>query len=209
MDLVTDQWRGKPPRGVNGRALLPVGWTEGSSRLPCDLRVDDPPQGGKTQNEHFPDMLRTAKERGLAPEDGLRDRWESAVEKLTRLVAVGWFFLTRLKSQRLVNPDGAGKRPLEEGNLPPEGRVGPLRGVGFVRGFRTGSHDGGAEDGATTDLERTEEKRKELDGRGGGSEGEHRALQPCWGVENAQGRQAVSLLRPWLLAVRAFLWLEG
>jgi len=47
-------------------------------------------------------MLQKAKERGFAPEYVL----------ILKLVAsFGWFFLTRLKSNRLVNSDGVGNRP--------------------------------------------------------------------------------------------------
>jgi hypothetical protein len=90
-------------------------------------------------------MLRTAKERGFAPEYVLMDSRYSALENLKLIVCLGWFFLTRLKSNRLVNPDGEGDRPIEEVNIPPEGRVVHLRGFGFVRVFRTVSQYGGAE----------------------------------------------------------------
>jgi len=54
----------------------------------------------------------------------------------------------------------------------------------------------------------TEEKRKELERRGWGIEVYHRGLKQCCGVEKAQVRKAVSILRHLLLALRAFLRLE-
>jgi len=33
--------------------------------------------------------------------------------------STGWFFLTRLKSDRLVDPDGQGNRPIREVEIPP------------------------------------------------------------------------------------------
>ena len=83
-----------------------------------------------------------------------------------------------------------------------------LRGFGFVRVFRTVSKEGGAEYWATNDLEMTEGKRKELERKGWGIEVYHRALKQCCGVEKAQVRKAVSILRHLLLALRAFLRLE-
>jgi len=53
----------------------------------------------------------------------------------------------------------------------------------------------------------TEEKRKELEGRGG-IEVYQRGLKPCCEVEKSQERKAVSILRHLLLALRAFLRLE-
>jgi hypothetical protein len=50
----------------------------------------------------------------------------------------------------------------------------------------------------------TEEKRKELEGKGWGNE-----LEQCCGVERAQARKAVSILRHLLLALWAFLRLEA
>jgi putative transposase len=125
-------------------------------------------KGERPKNEHFQDMLQKAKERGFAPEYVLMDSWYSALKNLKLIASFGWFFLTRLKSNRLVNPDGGGNRPIREVEIPPEGRVVHLRGFGFVRVFRTVSKDGGAEYWATNDLGMMEEKRKELERRGGG-----------------------------------------
>ena len=80
-------------------------------------------------------MLQKAKERGFAPEYVL----------ILKLVAsFGWFFLTRLKSYRLVNPDGKGNQPICEVDIPAKGQVVHLKGFGFVKVFRTVSKDGGA-----------------------------------------------------------------
>jgi hypothetical protein len=165
-------------------------------------------KGERPKNEHFQDMLQKAKERGFAPEYVLMDSWYSALKNLKLIASFGWFFLTRLKSNRLVNPDGGGNRPIREVEIPPEGRVVHLRGFGFVRVFRTVSKDGGAEYWATNDLGMMEEKRKELERRGWGIEVYHRGLKQCCGVEKAQVRKAVSILRHLLLALRAFLRLE-
>ncbi len=60
MDLVTYHWSGKHQRVVKGIALLTLLWTEGKALIPCDFRVYDKPQSGKTKNEHFQEMLRKA-----------------------------------------------------------------------------------------------------------------------------------------------------
>jgi len=83
-------------------------------------------------------MLKKAKERGFEPKYVLMDRWYSSLP-----LSAG-FFLTRLKSNRLVNPDGKGNQPICEVDIPAEGRVVHLLGFGFVRVFRTVSKEGGA-----------------------------------------------------------------
>jgi hypothetical protein len=86
-------------------------------------------------------MLRKAQERDFAPDYVLK-----------LIASFGWFFLTRLKSNRLVNPDGRGSRSIREVEIPPEGRVVHLRNFGFARVFRTLSKEGKAEYWATNDL---------------------------------------------------------
>jgi hypothetical protein len=53
MDRVTYHWSGKHQRVVKGITLWTLLWTEGKALIPCDFRVYDKPQGGKTPNEHF------------------------------------------------------------------------------------------------------------------------------------------------------------
>lgn len=208
MELVTYHWSGKHQRVVKGIAVLTLLWTDGKALIPCDFRVSDKPQGGQTKNEHFQAMLKTAKERGFEPKYVLMDSWYSGLENLKLIRGFGWFFLTRLKSNRLVNPDGKGNVPLSSVDIPKEGRGVHLRGFGFVKVFRTASQNGDAEYWATNDLAMTEEARAKLAKQGWGIEVYHRALKQCCGVERAQVRKAVAVLKHLLLALRAFLRLE-
>ncbi|GIW32274.1 MAG: hypothetical protein KatS3mg071_2448 [Meiothermus sp.] len=154
-------------------------------------------------------MLRVAKGRGFAPAYVLMDSWYASLENLKGIVGLGWRFLTRLKGNRLVNPEGAGLRPVSEVEIPPAGRVVHLKGFGLVRVFRTVSKDGDAEYWATNDLGMREEQRGELERAGWGIEVYHRGLKGCCGVERAQVRKKVSVLGHLLLALRAFLRLEA
>jgi len=78
-------------------------------------------------------MLKTAKDRGFEPEYMLMDIWYSGLENLKLVRGFGWLFLTRLKSNRLINPDGKGNVPISQVEIPAEGRVVHLRGFGFVK----------------------------------------------------------------------------
>lgn len=208
MELVTYHWSGKHQRVVKGIALLTLLWTDGGGLIPCDFRVYDKPISEKTKNEHFRAMLKEAKGRGFEPEYVLMDSWYSGLENLKLIASFGWLFLTRLKSNRMVNPDGKGNVPISSVDIPKEGRVVHLRGFGFVNVFRTISRDGGAEYWVTNDLGMTEEGRAKLEKQGWGIEVYHRALKQCCGAERAQVRKAVAIFKHLLLSLRAFLRLE-
>ena len=208
MELVTYHWSGKHKRVVKGIALLSMLWSDGKALIPCDFRVYDKPSGGKTKNEHFREMLLKAKERGFSPEYVLMDSWYSALKNLKLIASFGWFFLTRLKSNRLVNPDGRGNVPISSVEIPEEGRVVHLKGFGFVKVFRTVSKEGEAEYWATNDLKMREEKRADLEREGWGIEVYHRGIKQCCGVEKAQVRKAAAILSHLLFCLRAFLRLE-
>jgi putative transposase len=136
------------------------------------------------------------------------DSWYSGLANLNLIGGLGCFFLTRLKSNRLVNPDGQGNVPIRQVAVPAEGREVHLRGFGFVQVLRTVSRDGDEEYWATNDLGMSEQKRQELEAKGWGIKVYHRALKHCCGVERAQVRKALAMVRHLLLALRAFLRLE-
>ena len=96
MDLVHHMWSGKHHAVVKGIDLLTLLWTDGERHLPCDYRIYDKPNDGKTKNDHFGDLIDTAKERGFQPEYVLFDGWYSSLVNLKRIDAVGWRWLTRL-----------------------------------------------------------------------------------------------------------------
>ena len=63
----------------------------------------------------------------------------------------GWRWLTQLKGNRLVNPDGAGNRPLADCAIGEAGTRVHLQGYGFVHAFRIVSPDGDTAHWATGD----------------------------------------------------------
>jgi len=209
MELVTRHWSGKHHRVVEGINLLTLLWTEGEAHIPCDFRVYDKPSGGHTKNEHFQAMLRRASQRGFKPEYVLFDSWYASLENLKLIRSQGWHFFTRLKSNRLVNPDGQGNVPISAVDIPSAGRVVHLKGFGFVKVFRTVSKDGDAEYWCTNDLEMEAGKRQELEDQGWVIEEYHRGIKQCCGAERAQVRKAVSIRGHLQLCLRAFLRLEA
>jgi hypothetical protein len=208
MDLVTYHWSGKHHRVVKGINLLTLLWSDGEAHIPCDFRVYDKPTGGSTKNESFREMLVEAMERGLKPDWVLFDSWYSSLGNLKLLRSLGWRWLTRLKANRLVDPDGEGNLQVRELEIPAEGVVVHLKGYGMVKVFRVFSKDGEAEHWATSDLDMDVEERSALGLRGWVVEEYHRGIKQCCGVEKAQVRGAVAQLNHICCSIRAFIRLE-
>lgn len=241
IEHVTWHWSGKHGDTVKGINLLTLLWggppsekeeDDASSdeeneeneetteaHFPCDFRLYNRGEDGLTKNDHFRQMLDRASERDFDPEYVVFDSWYSGLDNLKKIRSCGWDFFTRLKSNRLVNPDDTYNRKVRDlDDIPEEGRVVHLKGFGFVRVFRTGSTDGDAEDGkegqnqvqywATNDLDMTEEKRAELARRAWGVETYHRQLKQYCGAESSQHRSARAQHNHVLMSIRAFLRLE-
>jgi len=210
IELVTRHWSGKHRRVVWGINLITLLWSDGSRALPCDCRIYDKPlAGGKTKNEHFLEMLQSAKERGIAPSMVCFDGWYSSLENLKAVRNYDWHFLTRLKHNRQVNPDGSGNVAVDTLEIAAEGVRVHLKGFGFIRVFRTVAPDGDAEFWATSRLEMSESERAELERQCFSIENYHRGLKQCCGVERAQVRKADAQRCHIVLSVRAFVRLEA
>lgn len=212
MELVTRHWSGKHHRVVSGINLLTLLWTEGTSLIPCDFRVYHKSEDEQTKNDHFKALVQAALERGFEPEYVVFDSWYASLPNLKLLRNQNWRWFTRLKCNRLVNPDDTGNVPLSSVEIPPEGRQVHLKGYGFIRVFRTDAPNGDAEHReywATDDLEMTPDTRQRLEQQGWGMEVYHRGIKQCCGIEKAQVRKADAQRRHLLLALRAFLRLEA
>lgn len=88
---------------------------------------------------------------------------------------LGWYFLTRLKSNRRVNPDRQGLQAVSLVEIPDDGRVVWLKGVGLVRVFRIVATDGSAEYWATNKVEMPDLERVKYAGESWQIEQYHRA----------------------------------
>ncbi len=122
--------------------------------------------------------------------------------------SAGWHWLTRLKSNRQVNPDGQGNRALPECNISPDGTVVHLQGYGLIQVFRIATPDGDTEDWATDVLTMTPLERKEVAAQVWMIEVYHRGLKQFCGVERCQARSGRAQRTHIGWAIRAFLRLE-
>jgi putative transposase len=209
MALVGRHWSGKHKRVVLGINLMTLLWTDGGAKLPIDCRLDDQVTTGITRNQYFQAMLDTAQKRGFHPAYVCFDSWYAGLDNLKHLRETGWHWLTRLKSNRIVNHDKQGQRQLGELNIPQEGLVVYLRGYGLVRVFALVDENmEHAAFWATDDLEMTEALRKQTADSALAIEEYHRGLKSCCAVERCQARTERGQRNHILLALRAFLRLE-
>lgn len=207
--LVYRHWSGKQKEVVSGINLITLLWTDGDRAVPVDYRIFDKDRDRKTKNDHFSEMLMEAAERGFEPRMVCFDSWYSSVENLKLVRGLGWHFLTRLKGNRLVNPDKLGLQAISEIGLDERGRVVWLKGFGLVKVFRLIDTDGDAQHWVTSKVEMSDLERVKYAGESWQIEQYHRGIKQYCLIERAQARRP----RPWRnhigLCLRAFLRIES
>jgi len=213
--LVSYHWSGKHKRVVRGINLVNLVWTDGEKIIPCDFRIYHRATDGLTKNDHFQAMLEGAADRDFSPQYVLFDSWYTGLANLKLLKRLEWQWLTRLKANRLVDPDEQGNVQVRAlaGIAPAataaEGKEVHLKGYGLIKVFLPVGKNGDEEYWATNDLEMDARTREELARAGWAVETFHRGLkQCCGGVERAQVRLEQSQRNHILFAIRAFLRLE-
>jgi putative transposase len=209
MGLVGFFYSGKHRRVVRGINLVSLLWTDGDVLAPCDYRLVDPAQGkAVNKNHHFRALLRQAHARGFRPRCVSFDTWYSGKENLKAVRACGWIFLTRVRSNRRVNLDRHGNRPIRDVPIAASGTVVHLEGFGLIKAFRIVARNGDTEHWITNDLTLGELARREFGELAWGIEEYHRGLKQYGGVERCPQRQSRAQRNPIGLAIRAFLRLE-
>jgi hypothetical protein len=208
IDLVTRHWSGRHRQVVCGINLITLLWTEGESHIPCDYRVYAKESDGMTKNDHFRQMLAEAHQRGFRPECVAFDSWYGSIENLKAIAGYGWRWLTQLKSNRLVNLDRTGNRPVSEVALDERGTIVHLKGYGMIKVFKIVTPNGDIEYWATNDLTMDELTRLKYAEQVWMIEDYHRGIKQFCGIERAQVRSARAQRNHMLLALRAFLRLE-
>ena len=207
IDLVGRHWSGKHHRVVQGIDLVSLLWTDGDRHIPCDYRIYHDASEA-TKNDHFRAMLQAAQARGFRPRCVAFDGWYSSLDNLKLLRALGWTWLTRLKSNRLVNRDRQGKRPLYRTEIAATGTEVWLPGYGLVKVFKIVAPDGDIAYWATSDLAMTDLTRQQYAEYSWAIENYHRGIKQCTEVERCQARSEQAQRNHIGLALRAFLRLE-
>ena len=206
--FVRYQWSGKHHRTVKGIGLVTLLWTDGRKIMPVDFRIYDIDEDEKTKNDHFLDMLEKAEERGFEPKFVMFDTWYASIKNLKAIREKQWHFLTRLKSNRSVNPDNTKNVPLETIDIPPQGIVAHLKKYDFVKVFRIVSKNEDTQYWATDVQDMNESEKEDLANKSWKIEEYHRAIKQFCGVEKCQARKKESQRAHIMLSLRAFLRLE-
>jgi len=208
IELVTRHWSGKHKRVVSGINLLTLLWTDGERYIPVDFRMYNKSVDGLTKNDHFRTMLGTAAERGFTPEAVLFDSWYSSLDNLKLIRLLGWLWMTRLKDNRLINPDRSGNIAVSQAKISEHGDVVHLKGYGMIKVFRTVRTDDDAEYWATNDLKMNDLERLKYSELSWMIETYHRGIKQFCGVERCQARSERAQRNHIELALRAFLRIE-
>lgn len=188
MELVTRHWSGKHHAVVRGINLLTLLWTEGDRHVPCDYRVFEKAKDGLTKNDHFQQLLKIAHERGFQPRCVVFDSWYAGLENLKVLRSFHWFWLTRLKVNRQVNPDRQGLCPISMVEIGEQGRVVWLEGYGLIRVFKIVATDGDIEYWATNKTTMDSLERVKWANFAWTIENYHRGVKQYCLIERAQVR---------------------
>jgi len=208
IELVSRHWSGKHKEVVSGINLITLLWSDGDRHVPCDYRIFDKANDKLSKNDHFQEMLKTAKQRGFSPRCVVFDSWYSGTPNLKLIRSLKWIWLTRLKENRLVNPDRTGNRAVKEIALSESGTLVHLKEYGMVKVFKIVATDGGVEYWATNDLQMSELKRVKYGNEAWTIEQFHRGIKQFSGIERCQARSRRAQRNHIGLALRAFLRLE-
>ena len=208
MELVTRHWSGKHQQVVLGINLITLMWTDGDSQIPCDYRLYNKQHDNLSKNDHFQALISTTHQRGFTPECVVFDSWYSSLKNLKTIRQYHWHWLTQLKSNRHVNLDKQGNRPINELPISETGTIVHLKGYGLIQVFKIVSPHGNIEYWATSNLSMNNLYRLKYAELSWSIEVYHRGIKQFVGVERCFARKAVAQRNHIGLALRAFLRLE-
>jgi len=102
-DAVSWVWSSSVGKPVWGMQVVLLLWTDGKWKVPLGIRLWR--KGGPSKVELAIELLRQARRRGLQPAYILFDSWYAAAQVLNLLAGWGWHYVTRLKSNRLLDQE--------------------------------------------------------------------------------------------------------
>jgi hypothetical protein len=186
MEIVNWQYSGTDKGVVKGIGVVNALWqTSKDNYIPIDYRIWHPSDDGKTKNDHFRDMLSSAKARGLEPEMVVADSWYSSLKNLKSIRSHGWDWVMGLRKNRLVNKPHV---QLCELDIPNEGIKVHLKGYGWIKVFRFEAKNGRTDYIGTSRLDLTKDKIKSYFERRWSIEVMHRELKQTCGLGRCQAR---------------------
>jgi hypothetical protein len=205
IELTYYQWSGKHHSVVKGIGLITLVWTDGVNTFPVDYRIYDKDGDELSKNDHFREMITTASTRGFQPYFVMFDSWYSGIDNLKCVSRLGWNWFTRIKKNRMVNPDHTDNRPVSSLTIPDDGLNVHMKKFGFVRVFHTVNKDGKERFWATSFLTMDHEDRRNLQAICWSIENYHRALKELCCVEDCKIRKEAGQRNHINCSIRAFM----
>jgi len=208
------QYSGTHHDVVLGIGLTTLLWTGGQDldeHIPVDFRIYAKTEDGNTKNDHFRQMLTTAKKRGFNPNKVLMDGFYASLGNLKLISEYNWIFVTRLKSNRLVStaPGRENRHQLKEVEIPDqEGKILHLKGFGMVKVFLVDFQNGNKEYIGTNDLNLSQQDARQAAAQRWKIEEYHRGLKQTVGVEMCQSRNKRAQRTHVFCSILSFLALE-
>jgi len=185
IELVRPQYSGNVHDVIKGIGMLNFLWVDDENQTcPMDVRIYEPKEDGKTKNDHFRDMLKLAKERGVKPEAVIADSWYSSLDNLKCIRDFKWTFVMGLRKNRVVNKN----QKLCDLDIPDEGLRIHLRGYGWITVFRFVSKNGRTDYIGTNIQNPTRDQIIALVRKRWEIEVFHRELKQTCGLEHCQAR---------------------
>jgi len=202
IELVRWQYSGDEHDIIRGIGMLNFLWVNDKGDVcPMDFRIWEPREDGYTKNDHFREMLKNAKRKGVTPKAVVADSWYSSLDNVKCIRDLGWYWLMGLRKNRIVN---RGEK-LEELTIPEEGLKVHLRGYGFIWIFRFVAKNGRT-DYFGTNLERPSRKEVvSLIRKRWKIEVFHRELKQTCGLECSQARTSRSQRNHIVLSVLSWI----
>lgn len=185
IELVRWQYSGNEHDIIRGIGLLNMFWVgENDESTPVDFRIYEPVEDGKTKNDHFREMIKLAKERGITPEAVVTDSWYSSLDNVKCIRDLGWHWVMGLRKNRLVNKGVK----LETLDIPEQGLKVHLRGYGWITVFRFVAKNGRTDFIGTSIETPSRDQVIDLVKKRWGIEVFHRELKQTCGLECCQAR---------------------
>jgi hypothetical protein len=101
-EMTSKLWSSAEKRYLYGQSVVLLVWTDGKTRILLDVRFKV--KGSqKTKFDLALEMLRSAKDRQIAPDAVLFDSWYAAASFMTALRKLGWHWVCKLKSNRKLD----------------------------------------------------------------------------------------------------------
>lgn len=202
--LVHYQYSGNAHEVIAGIGLVNLLWhgLESEESVPVDYRIYDKDTDGKTKNDHFREMLKLAKQRGINPEAIVVDAWYSSLDNLKAIRDLGWMWVAGLKKNRKVNRN----EMLEKLEIPEEGLKVHLRGYGWITVFRFVAKNGRTDYLGTNINSPTREQVEKIIKARWSIEVYHRELKQTCGIERCQARTSRAQRNHIFLSIAA--WFE-